>query len=110
MHFVMNARVTETVKWYETGIFQIFLFAVAVVITIFSGGTQAWILAVGAGTQAVVLLILEAILTVLVSQLVVSKAFEIVIKELGYEVGVILSVVAFVVAGYGNYINADWAA
>jgi len=110
MHFVMNARVTETVKWYERGIFQIVLFVVAVVITILSQGTQAWTLAVAAGTEVVVLLILQAVLKVLVSQFVISKAFEVVIKELGYEIGVILAVVAFVVAGYGDYINADWAA
>ena len=111
MHFVMNSKVTKTVKWYETGIFKVVMAIVAIVFTIFSGGlagpiATAW----AAGAYATVaLLVLQAVVTSIVTQVIAAKVLEEVVQELGYEVGIVLAVVAFAAGVYGNITEATWA-
>ena len=111
MHFVMNSRVTKTVKWYQTGIFQIVILIIAVAITIFTGGAgspYAVALASG-GYTAVAMLIIQTLVITAIEQFLITKALEVVIKELGYEVGMVLAVVAFVAGAYGQLNGASWS-
>jgi len=111
LHFVFNSRVTKTVKWYESGIFQVILMIIVVVITIWSGGAGGALAgAISAGAYgAAAIIILSAIIQSVMTSLFMNLVFKVVIEELGAEIGAVIAVVAFVAAVYGANVGADWS-
>jgi len=113
LHFVFNARVTETVKWYQRGAFQIVLVIVAVVVSFLIAGSDGGSLigaALSAGAYgAAAMLMLTALIEAVIINMVVQEAITFVIKELGAEFGAVLAVVAFVAAIYGANTGASWS-
>ena len=110
LHFVFNARVTETVKWYERGVFQVILAIAVVVITIYTGGTGAALTtALSSGAYAAAaIIIIEALVTSYLVGIAIQEGMKLVIKELGIDAGIVLAVAAFVAAVYGGMTDADW--
>lgn len=110
MHFVLNSRVTVTVKWYERDFFKFVLFVAAVAITIFTGGlagpiAAAW--AAGAYTAVAIMILMAAVYT-FAMQKITEQVLELVGSELGYEATMVLAVVAFAVGAYGSFNGLDW--
>jgi len=110
LHFVFNARITETVKWYERGVFQVILAIAVVVITIYTGGTGAALTtALSSGAYAAAaIIIIEALVTSYLVGIAIQEGMKLVIKELGIDAGIVLAVAAFVAAVYGGMTDADW--
>ena len=110
LHFVMNSRVVETVKWYQTGIFQVLLAIVAVVIIIWTAGAGTPLaLALEAGAYGMVALyVLQALVINYIGAAIVTKGIQMVADELGLDVTIVLAVAAFIAAGYGVYVEAEW--
>lgn len=113
MHFVFNSRVVQDIKWYQTGVFKVFLVIVAIIITIISQGT-AWqsiaaALSVGAITAAA-LIVIEMILW----QVLFAYVFKLFVKLVGIKIAFILAIVAAVSGTYiaidaGSIAGAPWA-
>jgi hypothetical protein len=110
LHFVMNSRITKTVKWYQSGIFKILLLIVAVVIIIWSAGSASPIAAAmtaGAYGMVAVYVLVHLAVGYAIST-VVTTAIKMVADELGLDVTIVLAVAAFIAAGYGVAVDAAW--
>ena len=110
LHFVMNSRITKTVKWYQTGVFQILMIIVAVIIIIATAGAASPIggamLAGAYGMVAVYVLVHLAVGYAISTA--VTTAIKMVADELGLDVTIVLAVAAFIAAGYGVAVDAEW--
>lgn len=100
--------VTET-PWYASGVMQIIMLAVAVVITIMSGGAawQSLVAAAAIGTTALAI----AVITIIVQGLLIQYGVKLFVKLVGPEMGTFVAVMALAVgAAYGVGENpASWA-
>ena len=70
LHIVFNSMVVTKLKWYQTGIFQVIMIIVSVVIAFWDGGyTLTSVLAMSA-TAFITLLIQQILITVVIGQFV----------------------------------------
>lgn len=103
MHYIFNSRVVTKVKWYETGIFKALMVVVSIVVTIYTLGTGApavmALLAAG-NYAAAAILVLQAI----VQFVLVTVAFKLFVKVVGFKVAFIVAIVA-AIAGAGNFLD-----
>jgi hypothetical protein len=112
LHFVFNSVQITTVKWYQTGAFKIFMYAVAIIITIYSGGTAtaAWSsIMAGMYAQAAIL-----IFTMVIERLLISLVFKLFVKAVGIKAAFIVAIVAAAAGMYqaidaGSIAGAPWA-
>lgn len=100
LHFVFNSRVITKIKWYQTGIFKIFLYVVAIIITIYTAGGASAIFAAIAAMTATQLLI--AAVVYLIKYLIVSLVFKLFVKVLGVKFAFVLAVAAAVLGIAGS--------
>lgn len=103
LHLVFNSHVRQKVRWYERGVFQIFLVVVAVAITIFSGGTtwQAIVAAAATGgASAVAVLLLKILITTLLRSFLVQLVVAEVVEAIGIDAAWLAIAVA---VAYGAY-------
>lgn len=103
LHFVFNSAVITHIKWYQTGIFRVFLIVLAIAITYYSGGT-AWesigaALAAGAVGTAV-MLILEMVFW----RILFAYVFKLFVRLVGIKIAFILAVVAAI---SGTYLGVE---
>lgn len=104
LHYVFNSVTTVKLKWYQTGVFKAIMLIIAIVITIFTygsdgGSTIYAALAAGAYTVAVQLIVMAIIQFV-----VVQAAFKLFAKAVGAKAAFIVAVIA---AMYGIYDAMD---
>lgn len=98
LHFVFNTRIVTEIKWYQTGVFKIFLIAVAIVISYYTGGAAASLVtALVAGSVTTVLLI---VLEMLVIQLLFSYLFKLFVKAVGVKLAFLLAIAAAIAGVY----------
>jgi len=99
LHYVFNSRVVTKIKWYQTGVFKVFLVIVAIAITYFTGGAafETIAAALAAGELTVVAL---TILTLIIENIIISYAFKLFVKVLGVKLAFVVAIVAAV---YGAY-------
>ena len=100
MQMVVNTSQTVKKKWYQTGIFKVVMFIVAIVITVFfppaglaALGTMA-LVAVGIGISVAISVVIRLLQKLVISLGISSTFFQVIM--------VILAVVA---AAYGGYLN-----
>lgn len=116
MHYVFNSVVVVKLKWYQQEWFGEVLFIVAIVISVWSMGSDggsfaSWASALGSMTASQ---IVYAIAVALIKGLIVRFALKIVAKMLGPEVAAILAAVVMLYGAYEGYQaggvdNAPWA-
>lgn len=101
LHFIFNSHVTQTIKWYQRGVFQIVLLVIAIVLTIYTYGKtwKAIAAALPVGTAAIVITLLTIIVVVFVP-LVLEVVFKEVAKALGVENTFWLAIVIMIYGGY----------
>lgn len=98
LHFVFNTRIVTEIKWYQTGIFKVFLVAVAIVISYYTGGAAASLVtAIAAGSVTTVLLI---VLEMVVLQLVFAYLFKLFVKAVGVKVAFLLAITSAIAGVY----------
>ena len=95
LHYVFNSRVTIKLRWYQTGIFQVIMFIVAVVISYFFPPAGAAMLTAATGSALVTAIIISAIINV-----IVTFAMKLIVKYLGVDVAAIIAVIALIVGAY----------
>lgn len=110
MHYVFNSRVVVKLKWYQTGIFQVIMAIVAIVLIIWTSGQSivAWANALAAGGAAAI-----GALTVLLEKILISFALKMFVKEIGTELAFLLAIAAFLLGAYnaistGGTAGAPW--
>jgi len=108
LHFVFNSRVVTKVKWYQQEWFKVAMIIIAVAIIYFSGGTgskfsAALVEIVGVtGTAAIVAAI---VIDVVLTGLILQKAFPLFVKVFGQDVATLIAVAAIVYMGYQVSVN-----
>ncbi|TXH13308.1 MAG: hypothetical protein E6R03_11555 [Hyphomicrobiaceae bacterium] len=109
LHFVFNSRVTQKLKWYQTGIFKAFMIVVAVVITIYNppAGLAALELTGAA-------LVLAAVIYVAIVGAITQKIFKLFVKTFGADVAQAIAILAIIYGGYkvfqnGGNLSGTWA-
>ncbi len=109
LHFVFNSRVTQKLKWYQTGIFKAFMVVVAVVITIYNppAGLAALELTGAA-------LVLAAVIYVAIVGVITQKIFKLFVKTFGADIAQAIAILAIIYGGYkvfqnGGNLSGTWA-
>ena len=97
LNLVANSSITAKVKWYQRPAFANFLKIVGIVLMFTVGGLGASLYAAAAaGVIEVISLIVVTVLT----SVVVSYAFQLIVKLVGTEFALLLAVVAALYGGY----------
>lgn len=101
LHYVFNSRVVTKLKWYQSNFFKIVMIVVAVIIPVFSMGAvwQSLAAAVAAGSITMSAA-LWAIMTKLLTGILISLALKLFVKVVGVDIAFIAAIVA---AAYGAY-------
>lgn len=102
MHFVFNSRVTVKLKWYQTGIFKVFIIIIAVVAAFWTYGTSlkaAWaLLAAGAYMAATIIL-----LSIALEYLIMTFLVKLFVKVVGAKIAFIAALALAIYGGYVAY-------
>lgn len=110
LHYVFNSRIVTKVKWYQTGIFQVFMIIVAIVIAIYNLPAGMAVFLATATTEAILMFILVKVLT----YIVISLAVKLFVKLVGAEFALLVVIVAAIAGAYmavdaGSIAGAPWA-
>ena len=97
LHVVFNSMVIQKLKWYQTGIFQVIMYIVAIVIALWDGGLTLTSVAAMSAATLITIIVQQIILTVVVGY-VVQLGLELLAKALGAEFALILAIIAAVIA------------
>jgi hypothetical protein len=115
LHMVFNSRVVTKVKWYQTGVFRTLMIIIAIVITIYTGGSDGGqAIAQALGLSGAAALVAIVIVDVILTGLILQKAFKLFVKVFGQDVATLIAVLAIVYGGYklysmGGVTGAPWA-
>lgn len=115
LHMVFNSRVVTKVKWYQTGVFRTLMIIIAVVITIYTGGSDGGqTLAAAMGLTGTAALVAIVIIDVILTGFILQKAFKLFVRVFGADVATLIAVLAIVYGGYklysmGGVTGAPWA-
>ena len=110
MTMMVNTVTIVTTPWYASSAFRIILLVIAVVVTIFSGGTawQSIVAAASIGASALII----TILSLIVQAVLVSFAVKLFVRLVGPKFALLVAIVAVL---YGNtraaasQLSATWA-
>ena len=97
LHVVFNSMVIQKLKWYQTGIFQVIMYIVAIVIALWDGGLTLTSVAAMSAATLITIIVQQILLTVVVGY-VVQLGLELLAKALGAEFALILAIIAAVIA------------
>lgn len=106
LHFVFNSIIKIKVKWYEKDWFQFVLMVVAVVITVFSMGSDGGSLLSSIASLAggtISLALINAIVMSVIETLIFNAVVEWLVEEIGAEWAMFLSVVLAAWGAYEGY-------
>lgn len=113
LHFVFNSVMVVKLKWYQTGLFQFVMLAVAMYIAFASAGSGSGLvatLAAATTVTAVAMILLEAVLW----GMLYAYAFRLFTELVGVEIALIIAMVAVLYGGAkamnaGSLKGAPWA-
>jgi hypothetical protein len=101
LRLVFTARTVVKEEWYETGLFKAIMVVVAVVIAVYTGQWQVVTAAYAAwGVVGVVIVLLEMLVTGYVIGLAVTYAATVLVKLLGADLALALTIAVVAVAAY----------
>lgn len=114
LHFVFNSRVVTEIQWYQTGIFQVLLIVLAIVITVYTYGADGGsAIATALGLSGAAGLVATIVVNLILGQLL-TVGFKLFVKAFGTEVATALAIIALLYGGYelisaGGLQGAPWA-
>ena len=92
MRIVVNTAYSKKLKWYQTGFFKVVMIIVAIYLTVQSLGTAGSL--IGAAYAAGGIIAAAMVVAVMVvASMVMNYAVELVMKELGMEIGLIFAAI-----------------
>ena len=95
LHYVFESKQEQKLKWYQTGLFQMILIVVAVVITVLdwgSDGGSVMAAALAAGTVTLTMIMVEAIVFIF-QFLIVRRVMKYFVKEFGLKGAAIFAII-----------------
>lgn len=96
LHFVFNSLIITSVRWYQTDFFQFVLLFVAVVITVYSWGSDGGS-AIGAALAAGNYILAAALIfNAIVNFLLVRQGFKLFVKAVGIRAAFVIAIIAAV--------------
>ena len=98
MHYVINSRHEQKLKWYQQGWFQFVLIIVAIVLTVFTWGSDGGALA-GALLAGTAVTLEYIIIYLIIVPYMVKQVMRLFVKMLGPEFAILASLVLAVWAG-----------
>lgn len=109
LHYIFNSLEIITIKWYQTGLFQVLVVIVALVVAYYTGQFELVASALAGNTAAAIVL-----LKGLVISFAIAQGLKLVTKAIGGELALVIAAVAVVVAGVqafnaGSIAGAPWA-
>lgn len=112
MHFIFNARETEDLKWYETGIFKIVLTIITLYLVITTG--QAYFIKLAAATAVGLATLAIALAEIIITTVVIQAGFKFAAEQLGPELAMALAIITMMYGGFkafkaGSISGAPWA-
>jgi hypothetical protein len=113
LHFIFNSRVVTKIKWYQQGVFKVFLIIIAVVVMIFTYGAT-WQATVATLAAMSTTALASAILTYILQYIVISYLVRLFVKLVGVEIAFLVAIIAAVAGAYlaidaGSIAGAPWA-
>jgi len=97
LHIVFNSVIITKVKWYQTGIFRVVMFIVAVAMAFVDGGaTLAAYLSITT-TQAIILMI---VISQVIAPIVLPALFKLFVKVFGQDIATLIAIAAIIYGGY----------
>ena len=99
MQLVCNSLVVVKLKWYQTGLFKVFVIIISIVITWFYPPAGSAMAGLAAGTATVAAVVLEVLLTAIISMMV-GVAIRMVAKAIGGPLAMLLAVIVMMYTGY----------
>lgn len=116
LHYVFNSRTTIKLKWYQTGLFQAIMIIVAVVVTVYTLGSDggALLTAIVSGSSAAITAAAWVLIKKLILGFLIGQAFKLFVKAVGIELAFVAAIVAALYGGYqalkaSSVANAPWA-
>ena len=103
LHLVFNSVTVTKLRWYQTGIFQVLMLVVSVLVTIFTGGMGAPLIASALGLSGVALLVAVVIVNQIIG-LLIGAAIKLFVKAVGIK-NSIFAVIALMVAAVASGVN-----
>lgn len=95
---VINSYDVQKVKWYQSGIFKVVFFVVALVISIYTGGAGAWLAGLAAAADIGVIAVISYVLPAILIGVAVNYGMKFVAKTVGAEFAMILGAVIAIAA------------
>lgn len=89
-------------KWYQTGIFKIFVLVVMIIIAVYTGYLDLNALATTMSTMTATQLATSVLISV-----AVSVGINMLLRALGPELGALVAIIAIVAMAYGGYANMN---
>lgn len=100
LHFVFNSRVITKIKWYQTGLFQVIVIIIAIVITAYTYGADGGsLIATALGLSGTAGLIATIVVNLVIGKLL-AAGFTLFVKAFGTELATAIAVLAIVYGGY----------
>lgn len=107
LRLIFNTYVETKTKWYQTGIFKVFLFIVITLITIFTGGGGAGLYGLlGAGIGAIAIALINMIVDLVINAIIMNIAMRMVAEILGPEFAALIAIVGMVMGVAGVDLSA----
>ena len=114
LHFMFHSLVVSKAKWYQTGLFQLLMIVIAIVITIYTYGADGGsFIATALGLSGTAGLIATIVVTLVIGQLA-PKLYSLFVKAVGQEAAIAIAVLIAVYGGYqalavGGNVGYAWA-
>jgi hypothetical protein len=101
LHYVINARTRQEVKWYQSEFFQNLIYVAAIVITVWTWGSDggALIAAVAAGTMTLSAALMIVAMGIL-KQVVIAAVITLFVEAVGVDVAFIVAIAAVMYGGF----------
>ncbi len=113
LHYVFNSVIITKIKWYQTGLFQVLLIIVAIVIFVYSGYdvySPIYAALLAGNYVLATILIAELVATYLLTQLAFKYFVKLVGVENAFIIAIVLLVVTMGLVGQnGGLEGAPWA-
>lgn len=99
LHLVINYYIETKLDWWQTGVFQVFMFVIAIAITWFypplSAAAWSAVLAMSVGAQITIVLLITA-----AQSFLVPEVFKVVVDLVGVEIAMVAAIAAIAYGGY----------
>lgn len=94
---IITSYDVQTVAWYQSGIFKVILVAVAIVISVYTGGAGSWLAGLAAAADIGMIALISYILPAILTYLAVTYGTKLLAKATGAEWAMVIGAIVTVI-------------